>query len=1258
MSARITDPEQLKELLGIPFTPEQTACITAPPAPQVIVAGAGSGKTTVMAARVVWLVGTGQVAPEQVLGLTFTNKAAGELAERVRKALAAAGVGEPADPFGAGAPGGGRADADGVPGEPRISTYHSFAGQLLKDHGLRIGLEPSARLLADATRFQLAARVLRAAPGPYPELTKSLPALVEDLLALDGELAEHLVEPDRLLAYDTGLLAALDEVKLTNADLRKVPETARGRRELLELVGAYRQEKRRRELLDFGDQIALSATLATTRAEVGAQLREEFKVVLLDEYQDTSVAQRIMLSGLFGGGTGHAVTAVGDPCQAIYGWRGASVANLDDFPDHFPFADGTPARRFALSENRRSGGRLLDLANGLAAPLRGMHEGVEALRPAPGAERDGVVRCALLPTHAEELTWLADRIAHLVRTGTPPGEIAVLCRTAGDFARIQGELVAREVPVEVVGLSGLLHLPEIADLVAVCEVLQDPTANAALVRLLTGPRWRIGPRDLALLGRRARLLVHRDGRSEDPDRRLAEAVEGVDPAETISLADALDTFLEADGRPDDELPFSSEARVRFAYLARELRDLRRSLADPLMDVLHRVLTVTGLEVELSASPHALAARRRETLGTFLDIAAGFAAKQGGAALDGDATLLAFLGFLRTAVQHEKGLDSSLPGGENTVKVLTAHKSKGLEWDVVAVPGLVGKQFPSEQSRDSWLTQPKVLPHALRGDAATLPDVADWSSRGVKSFKEAMKEHQSVEELRLGYVTFTRPRSLLLGSGHWWGPDQKRPRGPSAFLEALRAHCEAGHGEIDEWAEAPGEGAENPSLKAAEAELEWPLPLDAVATGRRRAAAGTVRAYLDRLVADGAAAPPHATASGGTEAAAAHDAPHPASGSGSAAVPEQARPVHDPEWPPPPEDDPYEEVYADADAYAFEVSREPGTGSRPAPGPAAAPDPEHDLADWDAWTAERPAHPEDAGVRSGDGHACVPAQATAPEAAPVPEAAPALLPEERRTVASWDRDLDALADELRRARATVHDVPLPASLSASQLLWLASDPDGFTRELARPMPHPPRPAARRGTRFHAWIESRFEELTLPVLGPEELPGGAYGHEALAQEAAGEAAPITDEDDLEALKEAFARTPYARRTPYRIEVPVQLTLAGRVVRGRIDAVYRNRGPEGDTYEIIDWKTHHAQTADPLQLALYRVAWAEQHSLPLSAVDAAFLYVRSGETVRPPRLPDRAGLERILLGEHGPAAGGEGGGGGDGTDETGGGPRPTAG
>ncbi|NEB37787.1 UvrD-helicase domain-containing protein [Streptomyces sp. SID14515] len=1173
MSSRITDPEQLKELLGIPFTPEQTACIIAPPAPQVIVAGAGSGKTTVMAARVVWLVGTGQVAPEQVLGLTFTNKAAGELAERVRKALIAAGVTDP-DVI----------DPDNPPGEPTISTYHAFAGRLLTEHGLRIGLEPTTRLLADATRYQLAAKVLREAPGPYPALTRSFPTLVSDLLALDGELSEHLVRPEALDAYDTELLRELATAKLSNADLRKIPETAEARRSLLGLTERYRSAKRGRDLMDFGDQIALSAELALTRPEVGRILREEFRVVLLDEYQDTSVAQRLLLSALFGSGTdlgavGHAVTAVGDPCQAIYGWRGASVANLDDFPEHFPHADGTPATRYSLSENRRSGGRLLQLANGLAEPLRAMHEGVEALRPAPGAERDGLVRCALLNTHTEEIDWLADSLAHLVRTGTPPGEIAVLCRTAGDFPEIQAALVARDIPVEVVGLAGLLHLPEVADLVAVCEVLQDPGANASLVRLLTGPRWRIGPRDLALLGRRARLLVHRAGHADDADadQRLADAVEGTDPAEVISLADALDTFLVAGDEGDDGLPFSAEARVRFARLARELRDLRRSLADPLMDVLHRVLATTGLEVELSASPQALAARRRETLANFLDIAARFAS------LDGEASLLAFLGFLRTAAQYEKGLDNALPGGENTVKVLTAHKSKGLEWDVVAVPGLVTGQFPSGQSRDAWTAQAKVLPHALRGDAATLPAVDSFDAKGLKAFKEEMKEHQHTEELRLGYVTFTRPRSLLLGSGHWWGPSQKRTRGPSAFLDALYEHCAAGHGEIEAWADEPAEDEENPALAERDADLAWPLPLDADALARRRAARDTVLAHLERLAAQGDERPP-------------------------AYAPEPDRvPAHDPWDDEPPIDEPPADEEWDWDALPTErpvgeAEAEPDTAREPAPEPVreAAPQP-----------ARQPA-PE-------------PASASAPHipAARHPQEDPAgrLTPEEARTLASWDRDLDALAGELRRARATVREVHIPASLSATQLLRLAEDPDAFAQELARPMPRPPGAAARRGTRFHAWVESRYEELPLPMLGPDELPGGDESD-----------AEIADERDLAELKEAFERTAYARRTPYRVETPFQITLAGRVIRGRIDAVYRT----GDTYEIVDWKTTRHRTADPLQLAVYRLAWAELHDLPLDAVTATFLYVRSGETVHPRGLPGRAELERILLDEPAPEGG----------------------
>lgn len=146
-----------------------------------------------------------------------------------------------------------------------------------------------------------------------------------------------------------------------------------------------------------------------------------------------------------------------------------------------------------------------------------------------------------------------------------------------------------------------------------------------------------------------------------------------------------------------------------------------------------------------------------------------------------------------------------------------------------------------------------------------------------------------------------------------------------------------------------------------------------------------------------------------------------------------------------------------------------------------------------------------------------------------------------------------------------------------------------------------------------MESRFEALRLPMLEPDELPGSD--------------AEIADERDLEALKDAFERTPYAHRTPYRVEAPFQLAIAGRVVRGRIDAVYKDGDGDGTTYEIVDWKTSRERTADPLQLAVYRLAWAERQGVPLEAVTAAFVYVRGGEVVRPGRLLDRAALERLL-------------------------------
>ena len=1053
-------------LLGIAFSDQQLRAITAPLEPAVVVAGAGSGKTTVMAARVVWLVATGQIRPEQVLGLTFTNKAATELAARVRAALASLNSGR--HPYGL-------APSPSELGEPTISTYHAFAGRLVTEHALRLGIEPDLRLLADASRFQLATETVRAASGPYPHLSTHVPTLVTDVLALDEQMSEHLVEAADLRAFHDRLRSQLPSPAPTKR-LVQVRTTTEKRDELLCLVEAYRRRKSEGGVVDFADQMALGARIGELCPAAGAAEREHFRVVLLDEYQDTSIAQRRMLSGLFSGaeaasGRGHPVMAVGDPCQAIYGWRGASVANLEDFPDHFPTAAGEPARRYALSVNRRSGAVILDAANAHAAPLYAVHTGVEPLRCPPSAASSGV-QVALHETYADEITWVAGEVArvHAETPGLRWCDIGILTHDNADAAALRGGLDARGIPVEVVGLGGLLATPEVTEVVAVLEVLHDVNANAALLRVLTGPRWRIGPRDLALLGRRARSLADRPGRgSTNGSAGLQHAVTGTDPVEMACLTDAVES--------PGGLAYSEQARERFAQLSAELRALRGWVHEPLVDLVRRVVTSIGLDIELGLAAAHSSRSGDDNLDAFVEAVQSFAGT------GNDASLGGLLAYLAAEDDYADGLAVASPSETDSVKLLTVHKAKGLEWDVVFLPMLAEGVFPSGRGRARWVSAAKELPGPLRGDAATLPSVPAWSGPGLDAFQAQARECELREERRLGYVALTRARRLLVASGHWWGPTQTRPRGPSDYLRQLAAGLPGGSRALACWVDAPAAGS-NPALDQTR-EFAWPVPPDPSAAQDLAAAAELV----ERARADTVALAAHRSVAGS---------------------------------------------------------------------------------------------PVDA----------------------------SLTPAERSLVNQWDLELAQLVDGLHRDGDGVTEVPLPTALSTTRLLQLRSGPQHLAADLARPMPRQPSPAARIGSRFHTWVETHAGQQRL--LEVDEIPGAAD-------------VGIAGDAELRMLTDAFRAGPYGDRRAHRVEAPFSLVLAGQVVRGRIDAVYRTEGG----WEVLDWKTSHRTSADPLQLAVYRLAWAELAGVPLESVAAAFYYVRTGVVDRPAHLPGRLELEGMLAG-----------------------------
>lgn len=807
-------PDELCRVIGVEFTDEQITAITSPLKPTVVVAGAGAGKTTVMAARVVWLVAAGLAEPDAILGLTFTNKAAAELADRIHVALARWAA----------------AGGSGPEGVPTVSTYHAYAAALLREYGLHAGFEPTARLLADASRYQLAERVIRRTAGPFQHLRLRASDLTNGVVALDSELNEHLVAPASVRDHDEQLLNTLAAVRDLKGKLTAGPAiaegTARQRSELLDLVEEFRREKSRRRLVDFGDQMAQAAQLAEQHSAVIASERSRFSTVLLDEYQDTSIAQKRMLLALFG--EGHPVTAVGDPFQAIYGWRGASVQNILTFTDEFA-DDGQPGTSLSLTQNNRSGGRILDLANTLSESLHADQMRVEPLAPRTDLAGAGMVHAALHETFDDEVDALADDVAARLERGATPRDIAILCRSAHPFEPLYQALSVRGVPVEVVGLTGLLERPEVADLVAVLRVLDDPGANPSVLRLLTGPRWRIGARDLALLGARARSMVQV---SRDKQGGLAAslraAVDGIDSAEVVSLIDAIHDPGSGD--------YSAEARRRFAEFAAELTLFESHRADPLPDLLRLVVETTGLAVETALL--AQTGDHLDALMTFLSQADTFSD------LDGISSITAFLAFLDASTRYEGGLDTAKPSAANTVKVMTVHKAKGLEWPVVYLPGLVQGGFPATKGRESWLSRPHVLPFALRGDAADFPTVTDWSgNQGCERFRRDLAVRDAVEERRLAYVGVTRAASTVVMTGHWWGQRQKRRRGPGDFLVEAHEHCSAGGGTVGVWTPEPDVDTTNPLLTPRD--VRWPVSLDAAAAAGRLDGANLVREAMSQ-----------------------------------------------------------------------------------------------------------------------------------------------------------------------------------------------------------------------------------------------------------------------------------------------------------------------------------------------------------------------------------------------------------------------------
>ncbi|MBP6084417.1 MAG: ATP-dependent helicase, partial [Candidatus Planktophila sp.] len=628
---------------------------------------------------------------------------------------------------------------------------------------------------------------------------------------------EHQVSFDSIRREDEKTLAELQRIGGTgNKDVRKVVTTAQQRIAILPMVEEFIKRRRDDGQLSFDDQMSIAADIAEKYPEACELERAKYKVVLLDEYQDTSQSQVRMLSALYGGG--HPVMAVGDPCQAIYTWRGASAGTIGTFAKYFPKSAGQSGDDlFNLSITFRNDKKILEIANSISDQIRSTSSvRVDPLRPRDTAG-DGEIAYGVFETLDAEAQGISEYFhkhwfapERMAKDEDKRTSFAVLVRKRSQISIIESALRARNIPTEVIGVGGLIYVAEVADVLALMKVVTNPEAGTALMRHLTGPRLALGAKDIAALGAYSRKRA-KEGH-EDSHSFIAKIAAGnPDSAEADdlfigSLIDALDEIDQCD--KESRSQFSEVGFTRLSRFAADLRRLRSRAGGSIIDLITEIESYLNLDLEVSLRDGTRNGRRH--LERFLDEASKFS-RSGG-------SISAFIEWLDVTSKKEGGLKSGAPEvRSDVVQLLTVHTAKGAEWDFVAVPGLAEGTFPSNNTNDpdNWITNERQIPFTLRGDGDELPvfslaQCAKDSEAGkvIAAYAKSCSAIKMQEEIRLGYVAVTRARTHLLCTTSWWRDGAKSVDPSELFTHVANVAHERGGILLSE-TPAPEDGVRNP-----------------------------------------------------------------------------------------------------------------------------------------------------------------------------------------------------------------------------------------------------------------------------------------------------------------------------------------------------------------------------------------------------------------------------------------------------------------
>ena len=716
----VSDPADL--LSGL--NPAQEAAVTHAGAPLLIIAGAGSGKTRVLTHRIAHLIATGRARPGEILAITFTNKAAAEMRERVTALVGPAGE------------------------RMWVSTFHSACVRILRREHEAAGLRSTFSIYdaADSTRLiTLIVRELGIDPKRFTP--KTFAHRISDL-------KNELITP-----------AQFAERAVTSNPLE---------RHLAEVYRAYAQRLSSANALDFDDIIMRTVALLQTRPAVAEMYRRRFRHILVDEYQDTNHAQYVLVRELVGGpGTSGAVSAqppgeltvVGDSDQSIYAFRGATIRNIEEFEEDYP-----SARTILLEQNYRSTQNILSAANAVISRNSGRREKNLWTAAGDGAPITGYVA----DSEHDEARWISQEVDRLAdEHGVRPRDVAVFYRTNAQSRALEEAFMRAGQPYKVIGGTRFYDRREIKDAIAYLRAVDNPDDDVNLRRILNVPKRGLGDKAEGALAEHAarysvsfgQAVADAAGAPRETQTDGTENTDGQAPSTTGA------------GEPPEVEGLTTRARNQVRGFHELLTTLRHMVTagDGVADILDSALDASGYLAELRASDDPQDATRVENLAELHSVASDFQAA------NPDGTLADFLERVSLVADSDQlppsadleDEDARQAEEQGQITLMTVHTAKGLEFPVVFVTGMEDGTFPHSRSltEETELAEERRLAYVALTRARErlyLTRAAVRSAWGAANAMPASRFLDDVPDETIDWKRLTSSMEALRGGGTGWG----------------------------------------------------------------------------------------------------------------------------------------------------------------------------------------------------------------------------------------------------------------------------------------------------------------------------------------------------------------------------------------------------------------------------------------------------------------------------------------------------------